>query len=257
MMSSGKPLPVPNQNSDTEQAVALFNYAVISPDGVIFQDTSLQVGVQSHFFKHQGRLVLYYGNFTTGPISDFSTQISPTPALQINLQNPPLMIEPKKQEMQVIDMTCLSEFIDPPVLNLSYSVNGRRFSQAIKLPVVSVKFIQPNRASESEFLKMWPELKAEVQQVVDTNAPANVPYCIQLFTEGFHLGVIPGTSWSQNNVVGSGNLFTATKHLPCLVRMEISPTTTLYRITVRSDTPTLSMSLLNTFVATLGLPKQL
>jgi len=252
-----KKIKTPNYRSD-----GLFNYACVSPDGVLYEDNIIQVGVQSHFFKHQGRLVLSYGNFTGGPITNITTQLLSTSAatsnpLHLAQQRPPVSIDSKKQAQQLIDVTCLSEFVDPPALKLDYSVGGKPFSQIIKLPVVVLRFLQPHRITEQEFLKMWPEppnAQNEKQQVVDTGAPGNLSYAMQMFSEGFHMCVIPGTSWNQNNVVGCALFHCAAGCLPCLVRMEISPTTTLYRITVRSPSQALSVALLSLLAIIFGKP---
>jgi len=224
----------------------------VCSDGVLYEDSSIQIGFQSHFYKNQGRIVLYYGNFSAGPISNLSTHIVISNALAVNHQRPPAVVDSKKQEQQIIELTCLSEFIEPPLLKLDYTISGKAFSNQVKLPISVIKYQQPYRVTEQEFLKLWADMGNEKQIVVDTGAPANVSYCIQLFTEGFHLAVIPGTSWSVNNVVGCALFFSHTNHLPVLVRMEISPTTTLYRITVRTPSPTLSTAVLGVLSLILG-----
>jgi len=246
--------PLPSPAAPASGSDPLFNYGLVSSDGVIYEDNFIQIGHQSHFYKHQGRFVLYYGNFTTGPLQNLQTSIALTKELSANQQRPPAVVEPRKQEQQLIDITCLSEFVDPPLVKIDYTVGGRGFSQTIKLPVSVVKFVQPYRVTEQEFLKLWGETPNEKQQIVDTAAPSNVAYCIQIFTEGFHLAVIPGTSWSVNNVVGCGLFYSQSSNLPVLVRMEISPTTSLYRITVRTPSPTLSHGLLSTLALILGKP---
>jgi len=204
---------------------------------------------------------LSYGNFGSAPITNITTQLLSTSTtsnpLQLAQQRPPSSIDSKKQSQQLIDVTCLSEFVDPPSLKIDFTIGGKQSSQILKLPVTVLRFLQPHRVTEQEFLKMWteaPNAQNEKQQVVDTGAPGNLSYAMQLFSEGFHLCVIPGTSWNQNNVVGCGLFQCSQGCLPALVRMEISPTTTLYRITIRTPSQSLSVGLLSLIATIFGKP---
>eukprot|EP01101_Sappina_pedata_P001386 TRINITY_DN11474_c0_g1_i1.p1 TRINITY_DN11474_c0_g1~~TRINITY_DN11474_c0_g1_i1.p1 ORF type:complete len:261 (+),score=82.88 TRINITY_DN11474_c0_g1_i1:32-784(+) len=239
----------------------LFNYATVSPDGILYQDDNIQIGFQTHFFKHQGRVVLSIGNYTDQPMNNINTllmskNVNPNP-LHLAQQRPPAAIEPKKQIQHVVEVNCLSDFVDPPAIKIDYSLAGKPFTHIVKIPVSVLRFIQPNRITEQEFLKMWveqPNPQNERVQVVDTGAPGNLAYAMQMFSEGFHLCVIPGKSWNQNNVVGSGLFHSNDGIIPVLVRMEISATTPLYRITVRSPTPILSTALLGIASTIFGRP---
>jgi len=97
----------------------------------------------------------------------------------------------------------------------------------------------------------------EKQQIVDTGAPGNLPYAMAMFTDGFHMCVIPGTSWNANNCVGAGLFHCVAGCLPVLARMEISDSTSLYRITVRSPSPTLSAAVLALSATIFGKPTTL
>jgi len=41
-----------------------YNYAVVSNDGILFEDDAIQIGYQIGTQRELGRLVLYYGNFS-------------------------------------------------------------------------------------------------------------------------------------------------------------------------------------------------
>jgi len=230
------------------------NYSLVSPDGVLYEDNFLQIGFESHFHKQSGRLTLYYGNFSGQPITNITTNINTFNSLQLSASLPPSTIEPKKQEQQTIDVVCHGEIPDSPTMQFNYLIGGRPFTQQLRLPMVVNKFIQPVRLTDKEFLQNWAQLSAEKQQVVDTGSPASVPYVVQLFTEGFHLSVIPneGTSWSNNNIVGAGLFTCSTGNHLCLVRVEVSATTFLYRTTIRSPSPILTSSLITLMSIILG-----
>jgi len=236
-----------------------FNYAMVSPDGILYEDTFIQIGFESHFHKQSGRLVLYYGNLTIQPISNINTTIFPMNSIATNIQIPPQVIEPRRQAQQIIDFTCLSDFIDFPTLQINYVAAGRPFNHSIRLPIVATKFVQPLHLTAPQFLKSWAETTSEKQQVVDTGAPPSVPYVVQLLAEGFHLSVIPneGSSWNVNNVVAAGLFTCATKQFPVLLRMEVSPTTFLYRLTIRTPSPILTASIMAILSVILGKPTSL
>jgi len=131
---------------------------------------------------------------------------------------------------------------------------------------------QPLPINEQEFLKMWTESSVEKQYVVDTKAPCNIPYAAQVpfsscwlpeaktycrdyqvLVEGFRLAITPG-SWAQTNVVAAGTFFSSAGPQNVLLRLEVSTTTPLYRITVRSNSQALTASFSNLLQIHFGVP---
>lgn len=229
-----------------------YNYAVVSNEGVLFEDDVIQIGYQVGSQRELGRLVLFYGNFTNEKMN-LTTALS-AEGMTVQPVGPlPSLLEPKKQVQQQLNITNNGEFVEPPLIKVNYGVAGKNFQKVLKLPLSVNKFISPLQINEQEFLKMWTESPAEKQYVVDTKAPCNIPYAAQVLVEGFRLAITPG-SWAQTNVVAAGTFFSSAGPVNVLLRLEVSTTTPLYRITVRSTSAAITNSLSNLLQVHFGVP---
>lgn len=67
--------------------------------GILYEDTALQVGLQSRYTRSTGELLLFLGNKQAGqPLSGVSLVVSaPSPAVQVFLGQPPAQLAPKQQ----------------------------------------------------------------------------------------------------------------------------------------------------------------
>lgn len=97
--------------------------------GVLFENALMQIGYRSEFQGNLGRVQLFYGNKSGVAITAFSpkvifTEICPTTAsspLNLDLRPAPTTIEAEKQVPQILNIECLVDFAEIPVLNVSYT----------------------------------------------------------------------------------------------------------------------------------------
>lgn len=76
--------------------------------GILYEDTALQVGLQSRYTRSTGELLLFLGNKQAGqPLSGVSLLLSsPSPAVQVLLGAPPPQLAPKQQVQVSIQCAC-------------------------------------------------------------------------------------------------------------------------------------------------------
>lgn len=67
--------------------------------GILYEDTALQVGLQSRYSRSTGELLLFLGNKQAGqPLSGVSLVVAaPSPAVQVLVGQPPAQLSPKQQ----------------------------------------------------------------------------------------------------------------------------------------------------------------
>jgi len=230
-----------------------FNYAIVSNDSIVYEDDLLQIGYRLGTQGEAGRIVLYYGNLTNEKLN-LTTALA---ADQMSVQpiGPlPAILEPKKQVQQQLNVTNVNDYLEPPLLRVTYGTANKNCQKVLKLPLTVNKFTQPAAISEAEFLKNWGEFANEKQYVVDTKAPANQSYVAQVLQEGFHLAYIQGSWNPQTNIVAAGEFVSQTRKHRILLRMELSATTPLYRITVRSSSPAIATAFANLLQIHFGAP---
>jgi hypothetical protein len=67
--------------------------------GILYEDTALQIGLQSRYTRSTGELLLFLGNKQAAqPLSGVSLLLAaPSPAVQVVLGQPPVQLVPKQQ----------------------------------------------------------------------------------------------------------------------------------------------------------------
>jgi len=243
--SVGGGIPTDNGN--------FFNYSVVSNEGVLFEDELIQVGYQLGTQRELGRLILFYGNFSNDKLN-LTTALSSEQIAVVPVGPLPSSLDGKRQAQQQLNISTQTEFIEPPLLKVNYGVGNRNFQKVLKLPLTINKFFSPLNLSEQDFLNLFRDSPAEKQVVVDTKAPANAQYVNQVLQEGFRMAIISG-SWANTNVVAAATFHVANAApVHVLVRMELSLTTPLYRITIRSASPNIATALISLLQVHFGAP---
>lgn len=212
----------------------------VTPDGVLYQDPNFQIGFKSEYQRAEGRIVLFFGNSTTMPLTQFSVTIQKVPYLDIRPVGTLANVIPSKAQIQYpLEVTCLREYPDTPTMQISYSTIGRTASFVIPLPIFLSKFMHGRQIPAPEFFETWKSLVGpglEVQDILPSKTPIDVTWVSKLFTQGFKVAVIENVDNKASNLV-----FAATLHLgdgqqiPILIRLETNPAAKMYRLTLRAQ----------------------
>ncbi|XP_013929406.1 PREDICTED: AP-2 complex subunit alpha-1-like [Thamnophis sirtalis] len=97
---------------------------VCKNNGVLFENQLLQIGVKSEFQQNLGRMYLFYGNKTSVQFQSFSPTVSYPGDLQSQLKIQTKAVEPLveggAQVQQVLNIECLSDFTESPLINIKF-----------------------------------------------------------------------------------------------------------------------------------------
>ncbi|KAG9342938.1 hypothetical protein JZ751_015154 [Albula glossodonta] len=104
----------------------LLNKFVCKNNGVLFENQLLQIGIKSEYRQNLGRMYLFYGNKT-------SVQF-------LNVQTKPVepLVEGGAQVQQVINIECLTDFSEAPLLNIKFRYGGALQNITLKLPLLGL-----------------------------------------------------------------------------------------------------------------------
>uniref|UniRef100_A0A3P9N2R6 AP-2 complex subunit alpha n=1 Tax=Poecilia reticulata TaxID=8081 RepID=A0A3P9N2R6_POERE len=153
----------------TESSDEHFPRFVCKNNGVIYENQLLQIGLKSEYRQNLGRMYVFYGNKTSTQFQSFSTSVSSNDVLcsQLNVQEKPVdpLIEAGAQVQQILNIECVSDFSDTPVLNIQFRYGGTLQNIAVKLPVMLNKFFQPTEMMSQDFFQRWKQLGAPQQEV--------------------------------------------------------------------------------------------
>ncbi|BHF63758.1 AP-2 complex subunit alpha-2 [Sparganum proliferum] len=213
---------------------------IAKSQGVLFENALVQLGFRCEYRNNLGRLQLFYGNKSTAPFTSVVpniryAEISPTTGFSpLNLDLRPTLatLDPGTQMQQLLNVECLTDFRQPPVLSVSFSHPSGPVNFSVPLPILLVKFMQPASMDQSTFFSRW-KLLCQPDQESQRAAPGQMsvdPEEAKQRILGSGLSLLPGIDPCPTNFVGAGIVHTTAQQIGVLARIE--PST--LRVTVRS-----------------------
>ena len=206
-----------------------FDKLTYTPEGVLYEDDQVQIGVKSRYQGHIGQLAVYVGNKVSAPLTSFTTTIhvSDPDALSVTFAKmPPSIISPRAQTQQLLHVECKNMFSSPPILSISY-LAGSHQTIALRLPIIVTKFFEHVKLGPSEFFERW-KLIGGPPREAQSVFPLELSSTGQLdldkhrgVVSGHRLNVLDGIDPNPNNLVAAGVLHMAVEgKVGCLLRLE-------------------------------------
>nr|XP_006012572.1 PREDICTED: AP-2 complex subunit alpha-2 isoform X2 [Latimeria chalumnae] len=218
-------------------------------NGVLFENQLLQIGLKSEFRQNLGRMYVFYGNKTSTQFLSFAPNVICPDGLQseLNIQAKPVdpVIEGGAQVQQVVNIECVSEFVEAPVLNIQFRYGGALQNISVKLPITLNKFFQPTEMLSQDFFQRWKQLSSpqqEVQNIFKARHPMD-PEVTKAKIIGFGVALLEGVDPNPENFVGAGIIHTKTIQVGCLLRLEPNTQAQMYRLTLRTSREVVSQRL--------------
>uniref|UniRef100_A0A8B9FJ90 AP-2 complex subunit alpha n=1 Tax=Amazona collaria TaxID=241587 RepID=A0A8B9FJ90_9PSIT len=243
--------------SDSASAVAPLapgsddNFArfVCKNNGVLFENQLLQIGLKSEFRQNLGRMFIFYGNKTSTQFLNFTPTVICSDDLQssLNLQTKPVdpTVDGGAQVQQVVNIECVSDFMEAPILNIQFRYGGTFQNLSVKLPITLNKFFQPTEMSSQDFFQRWKQLsnpKQEVQNIFKAKHPMDAEITKAKII-GFGSALLEEVDPNPANFVGAGIIHTKTTQIGCLLRLEPNLQAQMYRLTLRTSKEAVSQRL--------------
>ncbi|ELQ39216.1 AP-2 complex subunit alpha [Pyricularia oryzae Y34] len=223
-----------------------FNKLMLRPDGVLFEDGQIQVGVRSEYRGEMACLILYFKNKTPALVSSFTTTLdlaeSEKEKLSIDVKGlPDSNLSHQGQSQQVVMFQAKRAFEKSPTIRISY-LAGALQAITLKLPVALHKFMEPTDLSAEDFFKRWKQIGGaprEAQQIVNLTTTSRDRELTEPFVhkvlEGFRWGILNGVDPNQKNFVGASVLHTTDGgKYGCLLRLEPNYQSQMVRVTIRA-----------------------
>ncbi|XP_055049842.1 AP-2 complex subunit alpha-2 isoform X1 [Misgurnus anguillicaudatus] len=234
--------PLPESNE-------LLNKFVCKNNGVLFENQLLQIGIKSEYRQNLGRMYLFYGNKTSVQFVTFTTTVTCPGELQsqLNVQSKTVepLIEGGAQVQQVINIECLSDFSDAPLLNIKFRYGGALQNLSLKLPVTINKFFQPTEMLSNDFFQRWKQLsqpQQEAQKIFKANHAMDTEV-LKAKLLGLGMALLENVDPNPENFVCAGVIQTKAQQVGSLLRLEPNAQAQMYRLTVRSSKDTVSKRL--------------
>uniref|UniRef100_A0A8C2WNB7 AP-2 complex subunit alpha n=1 Tax=Cyclopterus lumpus TaxID=8103 RepID=A0A8C2WNB7_CYCLU len=224
---------------------------VCKNNGVIFENQLLQIGLKSEYRQNLGRIYVFFGNKTSTQFLSFSSSVSVealtlrSPQLNIHAKAVDPTVEGGAQLQQILNIECVSDFTDAPVLDIQFRYGGALQNIAVKLPVMLNKFFQPTEMKSQDFFQRWKQLgvpQQEVQTIFKAKHPMDTDVTNAKIL-GFGVALLDGVDPNPANFVGSGVIHTKSTQVGCLLRLEPNAQAEMYRLTLRTSRESVSQRL--------------
>jgi len=244
-----------------------FKALITTPAGVLFESEMLQIGIKQDYRGSQGRVALFYGNKTTGELSNFKAELVSVSFLRVQSQDPPTSVGAGEQVKHHLAVEVLKpfDFSEAPSLILSFiSSQGQDYSYTLPLPVVPTSFFEPVTLAAPDFMARWRSLEGqnrERQEVIqqplnfDYESSGLVAFRAKIL-DGLHLAQAQGIDQNDLSLSAAGSLRTGTLgsdgskiSVGALVRIEINSQVKALRVTARAVHGTVAAALVNTIKA--------
>uniref|UniRef100_A0A8C2D363 AP-2 complex subunit alpha n=1 Tax=Cyprinus carpio TaxID=7962 RepID=A0A8C2D363_CYPCA len=234
-------LAVPACLSASHTLLSLALRFVCKNNGVLFENQLLQIGIKSEYRQNLGRMYLFYGNKTSVQFITFTTTVT-CPGDTLVLEP---LIEGGAQVQQVINIECLTDFSDAPLLNIKFRYGGALQNLTLKLPVTINKFFQPTEMASHDFFQRWKQLslpQQEAQKIFKANHAMDTEV-LKAKLLGLGMALLENVDPNPENFVCAGVIQTKAQQVGSLLRLEPNAQAQMYRLTVRSSKDTVSKRL--------------
>ncbi|XP_059207791.1 AP-2 complex subunit alpha-2-like isoform X1 [Centropristis striata] len=243
---SESPAPAP---ASVEVSEDNFSRFVCKNNGVLFENQLMQIGLKSEYRQNLGRMYVFYGNKTSTQFLSFTTSVASSDTLKSQLNVHPKAVDPTveggAQLQQILNIECVSDFIDAPVLNIQFRYGGSVQNFAVKLPVMLNKFFQPTEMTSQDFFQRWKQLglpQQEVQKIFKAQHSMDKDVTNAKIL-GFGVALLDGVDPNPANFVGAGVIHTKSTQVGCLLRLEPNTQAQMYRLTLRTSRESVSQRL--------------
>ncbi|KAJ7344340.1 hypothetical protein JRQ81_000290 [Phrynocephalus forsythii] len=227
----------------------LFHKFICKNNGVLFENQLLQIGLKSEFRQNLGRMFIFYGNKTSTQFVNFTPTLICSDDLQLslNLQTKPVdpTVEGGAQVQQIVNIECVSDFMEAPTLNIQFRYGGTLQNISVKLPITLNKFFQPTEMNSQDFFQRWKQLSSpqqEMQNIFKAKHPMDTEITKAKII-GFGTALLEDVDPNPANFVGAGIIHTKSIQIGCLMRLEPNLQAQMYRLTLRTSKETVSRRL--------------
>uniref|UniRef100_A0AAR2KE63 Clathrin adaptor alpha/beta/gamma-adaptin appendage Ig-like subdomain domain-containing protein n=1 Tax=Pygocentrus nattereri TaxID=42514 RepID=A0AAR2KE63_PYGNA len=227
-------------------ALSAFRF-VCKNNGVLYENQLLQIGLKSEFRQNLGRMYVFYGNKTSTQFLNFSASVVCHEPLNLNVHTKTAdpVVDGGAQLQQILNIECLSDFVEAPVLNINFRYGGSVQNIAVRLPVTLNKFFQPTEMMSQDFFQRWKQLsdpQQEVQKIFKAKHSMDTEITKAKII-GFGTALLDGVDPNPSNFVGAGVIHTKTIQVGCLLRLEPNTQAQMYRLTLRTSRGSVSQRL--------------
>lgn len=204
-----------------------YNMLYFRDEGILFEDSQIQVGLRQEYRSHMGVIKVYFTNKASFPIGSFTTTLNNeySSALKIDTKSfPDNTVPANGQTVMTVIATAHAPFADSPTIRISY-LAGALQGYTLRIPILVHRYMDPSQLSAEDFFKRWRQIGGgpmEAQSTFGLRDPnANLNDGItKSIVEDFRWKVLDGVDPNPGNLVGCAVFQMEKGKMGCLMRLE-------------------------------------
>ncbi|KAJ3324497.1 hypothetical protein HDV06_006908 [Boothiomyces sp. JEL0866] len=221
--------------STPEAIIANYKKLLSQPNGILYEDNFLQIGVKAEYQGHLGRLAIFFGNKTKLSFTNFSVQ-EKFDSITIEVADRVASIVPATTQLhQMYNVQCDSPKFISPSITIQFYCDGDFIQIPLTLPLTLTKFVSNCVLSSSDFFSRWKQIGGapkEVQLTVTTTA-VEIDMVSKLIA-GASFSILQDVDPNPDNIAFAGIFSSSKGKVGCLGRVESNRDYQMYRITIRT-----------------------
>jgi len=226
-----------------------YNKLMLADNGILYEDSTIQLGIKSEYHNHLGRIALFAGNKTQFTLTNFIVQTKSQNELKLSVAQPIAQTIPAATQLnQLYALECNGVFKSPPVLLIQYHMNGMPNTLQLQFPVSIGKFLEPIIMNCQDFFTRWRQIGGpprESQIIFKTPNPIDINKTRTILTN-LHFGICENVDPNKNNFVGAAVFHSIDLgKIGCLLRLEPNIEQQMYRLTLRTTNELVTETLRN------------
>ena len=218
-------LDIEDETPITIDPKPFFKKLLCENSGILFEDSTLQIGLKAEYRNHIGKLAIFLGNKDPATLNNVHLSIHKVDGI-LNLksvQSIPNVIPGSCQFHQLYDLECLTSFQEFPVFYLEYEKGSNpRTVLELSLPIMITKFLTPASLDSNSFMSRWQQLGNSRESQIQLNASSIVDtqYLRDRISK-LNWQILEGIDTNPKNITAA-SVFSCTQlgKVGCLVRFE-------------------------------------
>lgn len=204
-----------------------YNLLYFRTEGILFEDSQIQVGLRQEYRGHMGVIKVYFTNKASFSIGSFTTTLDnqSSTALKIDTKAlPDSNIAAQSQTQQTIVCTAIAPFEHAPTMRISY-LAGALQGYTLRLPVLNHRFMDPSSLSAEDFFKRWRQIGGGAMEAQATFGLRDVSLklddgVVKSIVEDFRWKILADVDPNPENLVGCAVFQMEKGKAGCLMRLE-------------------------------------
>ena len=185
----------------------MFNWLVrlaVNKEGILYEDSFVQIGIKSQYSKSNGKLAIFVGNKMPQEMTNFAIQIHFSQELSGSVSSHTNQIAAKQQLQLPTSMACSRPFVNPVGMTISFSSAAEQRVLSLKLPVFTCKFTTAVQPSKSDFDSKFASCSScgQSQTISTTEKWMNMSTLKAMLNNGLHMGLVADSP--ENSIHGCG-----------------------------------------------------